>query len=71
MHYPQSRGQGMNALPKFLAIATVIALGLAFSPEVSAAHKDKHENVTPGHTGEAPNGCLASPVVNTPNKCDT
>ena len=60
----------MTAFSRFFAIATVIAFGLAFSPEVSATHKDKHENVTPGHTGEAPNGCLVSPVVNTPKKCD-
>ena len=59
----------MSAFYRLLAIATVIALGLAFSPGVSAHHKDDHRDLPPGLTGEPPPGCNASPEVSTPKKC--
>ncbi len=62
------RGQDMKIFSRFLAVATVIALGLAFSPEVSATHKIGHENVSPG-LGPLPPGCNTSSEVRPPKKC--
>jgi hypothetical protein len=56
----------MNVFSGILAIAMMIAFGLAFSPEVSADHNVHHPNIAPGQTGEPPPGCNVSPVVNNP-----
>ena len=60
----------MNAFSRFFAIATVIALGLAFSLEVSAHHMPNHQNVAPGNTGELTQGCnLDAPVQERIKNC--
>ncbi len=59
----------MSAFSRFLAVAAVIALGLAFSPEASADHKTSHKNVAPGQTSEPIPGCMASPEDSKPKKC--
>jgi len=56
----------MNEFPRYLAIAMVIALGLAFSPEVSANPPDVnglHDHVITGSPAGIPDGCKNSPVV--------
>ena len=56
----------MKVFSRYLAIATVIALGLAFSPEVSA---DKPTGKLHSHgagvpPAELPEGCKNSPTKN-------
>ncbi len=63
------RGQDMKMFSRFLAVATVIALGLAFSPEASANHMPNHDNVAPGQTVGVPHGCFTSPATPRPKKC--
>ena len=59
----------MSAFSRFFAIATVIALGLAFSLKVSADHTPSHKNVAPGNTGEGAQGCNLEADHPNPIKC--
>ena len=57
----------MNEFPKYLAIAMVIALGLAFSPDASADKPTAggvHNHVVIGGPAGSPAGCNNSPVWN-------
>ncbi len=62
----------MKVFPRFLAIGTVLALGLAFSPEVNANPPNpggQHDHAT-APPGESPPGCQGSPDRNVPKKCE-
>ena len=61
----------MNEFPRYLAIAMVIALGLAFSPEASAnpPNAGVHDHSVSGGPAEMPDGCKNSPVVNPNPNC--
>jgi len=58
----------MNTLSRSLVIATMIALGLAFSPEVSAKPGFVPFGLA-GTTSEPAPGCKDSPVVTRAPKC--
>ena len=61
----------MKVFPRFLAIGTVLALALAFSPEVNANPPvgGEHDHFTGGPPGEV-RGCNVSPDHNVPGECD-